>query len=153
MMESIESNPYAPPQSMSEASIAHRRAAMPARLTRLLVVQAAVIVCSLALEAYRHESIVGTGSIFALVGLLIAIAAYRERNSLAFVYGCSAVAFTALIVFLINFYGWLPAQGDRPITMLAFGYAAFALAINCRLFLSRTPRDGKGLLTGGVQGS
>ncbi|WP_146531666.1 hypothetical protein [Novipirellula artificiosorum] len=92
-----------------------------------MVVQAAVIVCSLAVEAIEHESIVGSGPILASVGLLIAIVAYRQRDVVAVVFGSSAVGFALLIVFLINFYRWAPAEGDRPITIMAFAYAFLAL--------------------------
>jgi drug/metabolite transporter (DMT)-like permease len=113
------------------------------RLTRwlasLLMLQAVVIVVSLVYESVQHESIIFSGPIFALVGVLIAIMAFRERNSAAIIYGCSAVAFALLIVLLINYNRWSPAQGDLPITLLALGYAAVSFPVSFWL-LSRRGR-------------
>ncbi|PHQ36631.1 hypothetical protein CEE69_04525 [Rhodopirellula bahusiensis] len=102
-------------------------------MRRLIVLQAIVIVTSLAVEAYRHETIIGSGPIFSLVGLVIAILALRNRDHAAMVFGGSAIAFASLIVFLINYNSWGPPQGNRPITILSFTYAAFALPVSAWL--------------------
>jgi hypothetical protein len=96
-------------------------------LRRLIALQAVVIVLALALESYEHETIVGTGQLLTLVGLVIAAVAQRHHDRLAMLFGGSAFLFALLIVFLINYNSWSPAQGDQPITILSFAYAAFAL--------------------------
>jgi len=97
-----------------------------------------VIVSSLAIEAYEHQSIVVSGLVFALVGLCISIVASRQHDTLAFVFGLSAIAFTGLIVFLINFNEWSPQQGDWPITILAFVYSLVALPLASLLIIRRS---------------
>ena len=97
-----------------------------------------VILASLAVEAYEHESIVGSGPVFSLTGLCLAVVAYRQRDWAAVGLGASAVGFALVIVFLINYNGWGPAQGDRPITLLAFGYALVALPVAWQLLFVRT---------------
>ncbi len=132
--DDAEVNPYAPPKSESKPSGLDRPPPGGARLRRLLVVQVVVIVGSLAVEWYEHESIVGSGPIFALVGLGIAVLAFRQRDPLGALFGLSAVAFAGLIVFLINYNRWGPPQGDRPITILAWSYSIVALPFACYLF-------------------
>jgi hypothetical protein len=100
-------------------------------------VQAIVIVISLAFEAYIHESIVCSGPIFSLFGLVIAILAFRNGDHRAALFGCSAIVFTLLIVFLINYNSWGPPHGDLPITIMCLTYAAFALPVSRHLVFAR----------------
>ena len=125
-MASTDINPYAPPQSVSEAAIVKRPRRIGVWSSRLLVLQALVMFTALLLEFGEHESIVGSGPIFALVGFVIAVVAWRSRDVPMFFYGVSAIAFAALIVFLITWNGWSPKQGNAPITKLMFAYAAVA---------------------------
>ncbi|QDV43431.1 hypothetical protein Enr13x_32880 [Stieleria neptunia] len=120
-------NPYAPPSTVSDTPLIDAAPIQAPWLRRFIAVQAIVIVASLAVEAYEHESIVGSGPIFSLVGLIIAMLAFRNRDHASMIFGGSAIAFASLIVFLINYNSWGPPQGDRPITILSFIYAAFAL--------------------------
>jgi len=55
-----------------------------------------------------------------------------------FVFGLSAIAFTGLIVFLINLNEWSPQQGDWPITILAFAYSLVALPLALFLLIRRS---------------
>lgn len=134
--ESHDPNPYAAPATVSETPPIDGAPVRAPWLRRFVVLQAIVIVTSLAVEAYEHESIVGSGPIFSLVGLIIAIIAFRKRDPAAMIFGGSAIAFASLIVFLINYNSWGPPQGNRPITILSFTYAAFALPISAWLVLS-----------------
>ena len=101
-----------------------------------------MIVASLAVEAYEHESIIGSGPVLSLVGLAIAILAFRGRDHFAMVFGGSAIAFALLIVFLINYNSWSPSQGNQPITIMSFTYAACALPVSAWLVLARTQDGG-----------
>ena len=103
----------------------------------MLALQVVVILGALAVEAYKHETITVSGPVFAITGLCIAVIAYRQHDVSATYFGASAIAFTSLIVFLINFNGWIPAQGDRPITLLSLAYSAIALPLAGRLLLHR----------------
>ncbi len=130
-------NPYATPATVSDTPVDYPAKVRPPWLRRLIVLQAIVIVTSLAVEAYEHKSIIGSGPIFSLVGLAIAIVAFRNRDRHAMAFGGSGIAFSSLIVFLINYNSWAPAQGDRPITLLSFTYAVFALPISGWLVFAR----------------
>lgn len=140
--ESHDLNPYATPATVSDAPPIYGAPVRTLWLRRLVVLQAIVIVTSLAVEAYKHESIVGSGPIFSLVGLAIAVVAFRKRDHAAMIFGGSAIAFASLIVFLINYNSWGPPQGNRPITLLAFTYAAFALPISAWLSVVRAKSAG-----------
>ncbi len=141
-VESPDLNPYATPATVSDAPLVDGKASWTPWLCRLIILQAFVIVASLAVEAYEHESIVGSGPIFSLVGLWIAIIASRKRDHAAMLFGGSAIAFSALIVFLINYNSWSPNQGNLPITLLSFAYAAFALPVSSWLALTRSRAAG-----------
>lgn len=136
--ESDDLNPYAAPTTISDAAPICGEHVRTPWLRRFLMLQAIVIVTALAVEAYKHESIVGSGPIFSLVGLAIAIVAVRKRDYAAMIFGGSAIAFASLIVFLINYNSWGPPQGNRPITLLSFTYAAFALPISGWLAFARS---------------
>ncbi len=139
---SFDLNPYATPATVSDAPLVDEVPVQTPWLRRVIVLQAIVILASLAVEAYQHESIVGSGPIFALVGLVIAVLAFRNRDRAAMVFGVSAIAFALLVVFLINYNSWGPPQGNRPITLLAFTYAAFALPISFWLAFARSKLAG-----------
>lgn len=130
-----EHNPYAP-TAFSELTVV----AVPDQpvrwLRRFLCVQVVVIICSLAVETYKHESIVGSGPIFSLIGLCLAVLSIRQRNIPAFVFGLSAIVLTGSVVFLINYNGWGPPEGDGPITLIVWLYSLFAVPAAWFLFTS-----------------
>ncbi|MCO8122217.1 hypothetical protein NHH03_10745 [Stieleria sp. TO1_6] len=144
--ESHELNPYATPATVSDAPLIDGARLRSPWLRRFVVLQAIVIVTSLAVEAYQHESIVGSGPLFSLVGLAIAVIAFRKRDYVAVLFGGSAIVFASLIVFLINYNSWGPPQGDYPITLLSYTYAAFALPISYWLAFVRPRSAGNHLL-------
>ncbi|MFO1003238.1 MAG: hypothetical protein U0936_23130 [Planctomycetaceae bacterium] len=128
--DSYDFNPYAAPAVVPDPPV---DLTAPVRMPwshRLVVFQSFVIVISLAVEAYEHESIVGSGPIFSAVGLAIVICAVRQRDYTATLIGGSAIAFASLIVFLINYNSWGPPEGDQPITILSFAYAVCMLPMS-----------------------
>ena len=98
-MESADENPYAPPVMQSDRPFRRKVAFRDVWLRRLMILQSLVIVVALVAERYAIESIVGSGPIFALIGLLIFGIGLRTHNHPATWYGISAVAFALLIVF------------------------------------------------------
>ena len=92
MFDDADMNPYAPPEVASSPITISGTLRQRLWLRRLCVLQMVVIVCSLAIEAYEHESIVGSGPVFAIVGLVISVFAYRQTDMLAFPFGISAIA-------------------------------------------------------------
>jgi len=98
-------------------------------LRRLMLLQSFVIIMALVAQAYDIESILGSGPIFAVVGLLIGGIGFRTHNHLAAWYGLSAVAFALLIVFLISHNEWGPAEAERPVIILSVGYGLVACPV------------------------
>ena len=118
-------NPYASPAVVAETNDRTKRVAF-GWIRWLIAFQAGVIVVSLVMEAYFHETIIFSGPFFAFVGLLIAVFSVAQRNYFAVLYGCSAIGLAILVFFLVNVNRWTPVEGDRPISMLAYGYSAVA---------------------------
>jgi hypothetical protein len=135
-------NPYAPPATVFDTPRFHQVPIRAGWLCRLILVQAFVIFMSLVVETYHHQSIVVSGPIFSLFGLAITILALRNRDRAAVAFGGSAIFFASLIVFLINFNSWTPTQGNGPITILLFVYAAFALPTSAWLAFAMTKSAG-----------
>ena len=139
--DSLDLSPYNAPRSVSDTPVV-RRPRTSTLLRFVIGLQSIVIVASLAIEAYHHASIIGSGPIFSIVGVVIAILALRSRDPASAVFGVSALFFSSLIVFLINYNSWGPPQGDRPITILSYVYAALALPSAIWLVLARSKSSG-----------
>ena len=135
--DSSDFNPYAPPAAVLDSPLDLVQPVHTPWSHRLIVFQSVVIVVSLAVEAYEHESIIGSGPIFSAVGLAIVICAFRQRDYIATLFGGSAIAFALLIVFLINYNSWGPPEGNLPITILSWTYAACALPMSAWLVLAK----------------
>ena len=105
-------------------------------IQRLCFVQCVVIV--IAVEAFNIESIIGSGPIFALVGISIAFLAIRQRNFFVAIFGASAPLFALFIFFLINVLSWGPADADQPVQWMSAAYAFFALPYAVWLLRRRT---------------
>ena len=129
-------NPYHPPSEAStKVRLPTRAGTKPLRFfTSLLLL---VLLITIIVELIHHESIVITGPLLFLAGLLLAINSLWRRDAAGLALGGSAIAFCCLIVFLINFNQWGPPQGDRPISILGYCYAAFAFPFGAVAILSR----------------
>ena len=106
MTKPFDTNPYASPAIASVARVPNHPFQRTVLLRRMLALQVVVILAALAVEAYKHESITFSGPVFSITGLCIVVIAYRQHDIAATYVGASAIAFTSLIVFLINFNGW-----------------------------------------------
>lgn len=98
------------------------------------------ILVALVAEHIQHESIVGSGPALFLIGLMVALIALRHRHVPGIVVGGSAIVLCAFVFFLINFNGWGPARGDRPITLI--GYAYTGLVVPLAIYVMWTSRSG-----------
>ena len=137
-MDSADENPYAPHVMLADRPFRERIVARNVWLSRLMILQSLVIILALVAQAYDIESILGSGPIFAVMGLLIGGIGFRTHNHPAAWYGISAVAFALLIVFLINFNEWGPAEAERPVTILSVGYGLVACPVTWWLVYGRT---------------
>jgi hypothetical protein len=87
-------------------------------------------------EYYEIESIVASGPILALVGILICFLAYRERDRSGILLGSSAISLCVLVFLLIFLNRWSPEQATKPVTVVSWVYTAmaspFAVYLGCR---------------------
>ena len=118
-------NPFRAPRVAS----APDSVSMPWSVAIAAVLLLLTIVIGLGVEAYEHETIIGSGPVLFLVGLALSIVAFRSGDILFSVIGVSAMLLCALVVFLINFFGWGPPQGDAPITMISWIYSAVVVPV------------------------
>jgi hypothetical protein len=149
MTSSVEANPYAPPTTapvLRELESLHRRSDW---LNGLLLLHGLVILVAIAAQAFDIESILVSGPILALVGFVIALFAFRQRDIAATQLGVSAIAFALLIVILINYYHmilinyfeWGPRSAEGPVRILSCIYAIFAFPAAMWLFYRRSVKD------------
>ena len=115
-------NPYLPPRTQSEQAISEVRAAShwPRRFLflQLLVVMLGILV------AYfiNIESIIVTGLVLVLVGLLLSIFSWLDKDLCSLACGVSGVAFSVFIFGLIYHNAWSPSEARRPVLILACVY-------------------------------
>ena len=115
-------NPYLPPRTQSEQAISEVRAAShwPRRFLflQLLVGMLGILV------AYfiNIESIIVTGLVLVLVGLLLSIFSWLDKDLCFLACGVSGVAFSVFIFGLIYHNAWSPSEARRPVLILACVY-------------------------------
>lgn len=115
-------NPYLPPRTQSEQAISEVHAAShwPRRFLflQLLVVMLGILV------AYfiNIESIIVTGLVLVLVGLLLSIFSWLDKDLCFLACGVSGVAFSVFIFGLIYHNAWSPSEARRPVLILACVY-------------------------------
>ncbi|MEQ9407060.1 MAG: hypothetical protein RIK87_05015 [Fuerstiella sp.] len=129
MAAEADANPYRAPAA--DYSLPQRKAiqgGLRTALTSLLF----VIVAGVVLETVDHETIVGMGPVLFITGLSVLVLALRHHDRPCAVLGGSAMALCLLIVFLINYLGWGPAQGDKPITVIVWCYTIVTLPLMLR---------------------
>jgi len=116
-----------PPPAVSENVLIREGQVRNGSLIRLCCLQVVVIVVAFAFNAHEHESIVGSGPIFSLVGLAIAFVAFRNHALLEMAIGLSAPLLSLSVFFLIHYNQWSPTQSDRPNTIIITVYALVAV--------------------------
>ena len=115
-------NPYLPPRTQSEQATSEVRAAShwPRRFLflQLLVGMLGILV------AYfiNIESIIVTGLVLVLVGLLLSIFSWLDKDLCFLACGVSGVAFSVFIFGLIYHNAWSPSEARRPVLILACVY-------------------------------
>ncbi len=131
-------NPYLPPRTQSEQAISEVHAAShwPRRFLflQLLVVMLGILV------AYfiNIESIIVTGLVLVLVGLLLSIFSWLDKDLCSLACGVSGVAFSVFIFGLIYHNAWSPSEARRPVLILACVYAiGFLLLAGWKIYRRR----------------
>ena len=115
-------------------------------LNSCVFLQMLVVVVGLALAHWDIHSIIGSGLVLFLVGLLNAILSYRRRLSLGMIFGASGPLFSLLIFGLINLLHWSPDDALQPVRAMAAvylvcgGFAAPFLVLQIRAREKRVNR-------------
>ena len=127
-------NPYAPPNAESGQAIP---APVPQGkwLKGLIPLQFVVLVFAIGFAAWNIESIMVSGPILSLIGIIIGGFAGWFRNWLACLYGVSALTLALFVFALIFFNQWDPIQASKPVLAIGLIYGFAALPVT--LFLLR----------------
>ena len=131
-------NPYRPPAAELNQAISVLVPTKGKWLKWLIALQFVVIVFAATFAAFDIESIVVSGPIFSLVGIVIAAFAARHRNRVACLYGISAVVFACFVFALIFFNDWSPRAASTPVLTLILIYGFAALAVTLFLLLNQS---------------
>lgn len=95
-----------------------------------IIVQLLVVVVGIGLSVATIFSIIGTGVVLSLAGIVTAICAYRLRLRWGIVLGASAPLFSVFIFALINIMEWSPRDAELPVPMMASVYLVGALILS-----------------------
>ncbi len=119
-------NPYAPPSP----EIVNRPLPQPRARSKWLFVlcclQLSVLVGGVVLEAYEHKTIVGSGPVYLIVGLVITWLAARKQQLLEIAVGGSAILLVIGVFLRIVFNDWGPTESDGPNTRVILAYTVWA---------------------------
>ena len=136
MPEIDESNPYRSPVVQgTPATDIRPRTSISYRIAAIL--QCVTIAIGAPLACWDVESIIGSGPILLVFGLLTLAAALRAKSIAGIVFGASGPAMTLGCFVLINAMGWGPYDAQAPISSLAVVYASFFGALGVWTILRR----------------
>ncbi len=91
-------------------------------LKRCVFLQMLVVVVGLALAHWDIHSIIGSGLVLFLVGLITAILSHRRRLPWGVMFGVSGPLLSLLIFGLINLLHWRPGDTQQPVRGMAAVY-------------------------------
>ena len=131
-----EPNPYLPPHTTSKPV----RAPVPERRpwSRYLgALQLLVIVIGAPLSVWQIETILGSGPCLFLLGIAMALFAYRERNYWTLALGVAGLSYALFILVVINAMSWGPSEAREPVSIMNIAFAAlYFLPLLYGIFLS-----------------
>lgn len=90
----------------------------------LLGLQVLIIVVSTGLAVLHTESIVGSGPVLSVSGILLAVVSLRRKLSLGVWTGAAAPAFSLFVFLTIFLNRWNPAEAREPVLIMGVVYAA-----------------------------
>lgn len=121
-------NPYLAPETVPEPI--QRPAIEPYFWFRILVVLHVLLVAiGLGLSYLTIESIMITGAILVVLGILTFATAYRRRSLAGIVLGASGVIFSVGVFLLVVLMDWGPADAKGPVPILIAIYFAITIAL------------------------
>lgn len=145
--EGSQTNPYLPPQTTSERVKVRSLHGRP--WSRYLgAIQVLVVAVGAPLAFWEIITILASGAILTLVGLAMAIMAYREKNYWTLALGGAAVSFTIFVFVVINAFGWGPPEAAEPVSLIIAGFSLlfvppllFAVIRSDRTTSTETPQE------------
>ncbi|MCP4169839.1 MAG: hypothetical protein GY758_03595 [Fuerstiella sp.] len=138
-MTTSDDNPFRAPQSEFEP-VESRFQPKLRRLRVCLGLQCTTIAVGVAAALYDIESIVVTGGVLSLFGVLTAFFGGRRQFADAIAFGLSGPAISLFCFGLIFLLSWSPADAQRPVSMIAVVYTTCALPLGLYVW-TRTASD------------
>lgn len=116
-------NPYAPSSAYMEPIREHR--SMPKWLSTVLWFHAGCSAMALPVMLIQIEWIIPMGVFFSLLGMFLAIAAYRNKQPRAAWIGVCSIGFCIAVFLIIFLRGWMPDDARVPVPMLSALFMAW----------------------------
>ncbi len=123
-------NPYQTPEVLPEPEREYLATRVCFWPKIWISVQLLVVVVGIGLSVATIFSIIGSGLVLSLAGIVMAICAYRLRLRWGIVLGASAPLFSVFIFALINIMEWSPRDAELPVPMMASVYLVGALILS-----------------------
>ncbi|MBC8872871.1 MAG: hypothetical protein H8E44_25840 [Planctomycetes bacterium] len=80
-------------------------------------------------SAAEVESIVGTGPVFSVLGLVVCIGWIYSRSLATFVFGLSAIVISLFVLTLIVGLHWSPGEASVPVPLILLAYEAVIVPV------------------------
>ncbi len=103
----------------------------------LLVAQVAAILVAVVIAVIEIESIVFSGPLLSISGLLITFLSFRRDRLLGLLFGLSAPTVAAFCLFVIATLEWGPAEAHWPVAALLVLYGFFSIPAGVLAALDR----------------
>jgi hypothetical protein len=132
----FNSNPYAPPQVVSDPPIVVQLRARGGWHRAFLWVKSSTIIIAIGAAYFDIESIVFSGPFYGLLAILIGLFGYFQRDGWSMVVSVVSLAFVISIFLLINIKDWSPSDADGPVQKMMIAYAVIALPVTLLLSLT-----------------
>lgn len=147
------SNPYAPPVAATGNQPLLRPRLRSPWLFGLCCLQLIVLAAGVALETYSHETILGSGPAYLLVGLATTLLAHRKRQPLETLIGASAILLVVGVFLRILLNEWGPQESDAPNTLVILAYTAIVVPASLVALVRQVlPADHHGLFAADSKG-
>lgn len=124
-----DENPYSPPESEFSAVNSPMQTGRQVVIGVLISLQALTLVAGLPIAMFQIESILFSGPILAIAGILLAATAYRSGLYRSAALGASGLGFSLFILALINLNQWSPVAAEKPVPVLAAIYLIASLPL------------------------
>ena len=119
-------NPYEAPQTMS---VGDQRVFTSGRhfwLQLCICLQMLVVLIGLGVACWQIESIIGTGPILSIVGIIVAVLSYRRSIRSGVLFGLSGLGLSVGVFLTIFLLHWSPDDARIPVPIMGGAYLGIA---------------------------